>query len=294
MDTRPTRPLDDDGLPRLTVFGVADCEDTAVVRDRLRALGVPFLDVDLDHDPDADAYVRDLHAGHRVTPTVVLGVEAEVVAEPALETVDRLAAAAWPDLPISRPVLARLHGEPVGRAIEYADLDVAPLQDGAAAPGIRLAGMRGRHQVALLLAHDAGCLVCLGYARRLVATTPELAEASARMVIVGRDDPDGLAAAWRPHLPPGTALLADPGGSWTGRVLDRLVPAPGAPGSLARYTRTGAALLLLDRYGAPRAIGAGADAGSLVAPSEVASWLAYLEIECGSCASDMPGWDALP
>lgn len=294
MDARPTRPLDADGLPRLTVFGVDDCEDTALVRDRLRVLGVPFLDIDLDRDAIADAHVRGLHGGHRITPTVVLGVEDEVVAEPPLETVDRLAAEAWPGLPITRPVLSRLHGDPVRRAIAYADLPSVPGTDGSPAPAIRLAGLRGRHQVALLLAHGAGCLACLGYARRLAAVTPDLAEASARPVIVARDDPAELARAWRPHLPPDAALLADPGGTWSARILERLVAAPGAPGSLARHARTGAALLLLDRYGAPRALATGPDAGSLTTPSDVASWLAYLEIECGSCASDMPGWDALP
>ena len=58
---------------RVTMFGAADCEDTAHVRARLRWLGVPFQEVDIDHDPAAAHFVAVVNGGMRSTPTLLIG-----------------------------------------------------------------------------------------------------------------------------------------------------------------------------------------------------------------------------
>lgn len=281
MPGRPVRPIGHDGIPKLTVFGVETCEDTAITRDRLRALNVPYVWVDLDHDDGADAYLRGLQGGRRVTPTMVVGAEAEIAEEPGLATVDRLSAAAWPGVPIDLPALSRLHGDPVTRAIPHPRLPAVPRQDGSAAPEFSLAALRNRRQVALLLTHGGECLACLGYVKQVLAETAELLESNSVPVIIGRGEAAGL-AGWRHDLPEAAILVADADGRYTSQVLDGLVAAPGAPGSTICFVAGGVALLLLDRWGAPRALLAGEDAGDLIAPPAISSWLAYLEAECST------------
>ena len=60
-------------MPTLTLYGRDDCDDTERARDRLRALGVAYTYIDIDHDPAADAFVRFINGGFRSTPTLVFG-----------------------------------------------------------------------------------------------------------------------------------------------------------------------------------------------------------------------------
>ena len=78
----------------IAVLGSTTCEDTAIVTSRLRALGVPFRDVDIDADPVAARRVASLNHGNRVTPMVIVGDDAAVRAEPTLEALGDLLAAA--------------------------------------------------------------------------------------------------------------------------------------------------------------------------------------------------------
>lgn len=57
----------------LTVYGSTDCDDTEHTRERLRACGVPFREVNIDHDPEAERFVLFINGGYRSTPTLVLG-----------------------------------------------------------------------------------------------------------------------------------------------------------------------------------------------------------------------------
>jgi hypothetical protein len=50
----------------MTVLGSTTCEDTAIVASRLRALGVPFLEVDIDADAAAARRVASLNGGRVV------------------------------------------------------------------------------------------------------------------------------------------------------------------------------------------------------------------------------------
>ncbi len=295
MHQRPSDPLDADRLPRLTVFGVPWCEDTAITRARLQALNVPFVYVDPEEDPAADAYVRGLHGGNRITPTVVVGVEEEVAAEPDLATVDRLARLTWPGLPIERPSLSMpmsadsdLGGDddigaaqspdantdrawsitPGGLVSVSADGEATPAGSGPGVPSHWATGPAG-HLAIVLLAHGGGCLPCLGYAKRLLAHREGFAGAGATAAVVVADDP-GPAAEWRRDLPADARVLADPASRWRRTTLDRLTSAPGTPGSLVRFAADGVALLLIDESGSVLRMCAGPEAGHLPDPVTVA------------------------
>jgi mycoredoxin len=57
----------------LTVYGGDDCDDTEHVVGRLREWGVPFREVILERDPDAERFVVFINGGYRSTPTLVFG-----------------------------------------------------------------------------------------------------------------------------------------------------------------------------------------------------------------------------
>ena len=57
----------------LTLYGATTCDDTERTRAWLNAWGVPFREVNIDNDPDADAFVRVINQGFRSTPTLVFG-----------------------------------------------------------------------------------------------------------------------------------------------------------------------------------------------------------------------------
>ena len=138
----------------ITVLGSTTCEDTAIVTSRLRSLGVPFRDVDIDADPVAARRVVSLNHGNRVTPTVIVGDDAAVQAEPTLEALGELLAAARYD--VGPPRATDYHGELTTCSIPVRHLDAAG--DGR----FSLEQLRGRRQVALFLGHGADCLACFG------------------------------------------------------------------------------------------------------------------------------------
>ena len=57
----------------ITVYGAADCDDTESLRAHLKAVGIPFREVVIDHDGDAEQFVTFINNGFRSTPTVVIG-----------------------------------------------------------------------------------------------------------------------------------------------------------------------------------------------------------------------------
>lgn len=146
----------------IAVLGSATCEDTAVVTSRLRALGVPFRDVDIDADPVAAQQVASLNGGHRVTPTVIAGDDATVLAEPALEALGELVAAAGYD--VGPPQAIQYHGERTTRSIPIRHLDAV------GGGRFSLEQLRGRQQVALFL--DCPATPPLACRSRSVARAP--------------------------------------------------------------------------------------------------------------------------
>lgn len=250
----------DDGTLPLLVLGSATCEDTAVIRSRLVALGIPFHESDVDLDPAAADRMVALNDGQRVTPTLVFGADRLVVAEPTLERLGELLAIAG--YTVEPPRAVDYHGELVTRSIPFQRL---PAVDGGS---VSLEALRGRRQVVLFLGHTSGCLACFGYARQLAARHEALAAADAVVLIVVDDDVDG-ALGWRHGISADVGILADSGGSWK-REIARHV----------RMPADAADLLMLDRFGAPRAGSSAAEAGGLIDPSDAVDWMGSLDLEC--------------
>jgi len=71
----------------ITLYGATDCDDTERTRNYLRELGVPFREVNIDHDPDAERFVIFINGGFRSTPTLVIGEGKRklILTEPANE-----------------------------------------------------------------------------------------------------------------------------------------------------------------------------------------------------------------
>jgi mycoredoxin len=55
------------------MYGATHCGDTFRVRRLLKSRDIPFDEVNIDHNPDAEAFVRFINAGNRTTPTLVIG-----------------------------------------------------------------------------------------------------------------------------------------------------------------------------------------------------------------------------
>ncbi len=252
----------------ITVLGAVTCEDTAVVTGRLRALGVPFRDVDIDRDPEAARRVATLNGGHRVTPTVVAGDDERVIAEPSLEALGALLAEAGHH--VQSPRATQLHGDVTSRSVPVRHLDIT------GGGQVSLERFRGRRQTALFLAHDAACLPCFGYARQLSGQRTALDDADAMPLLVVADDV-AAAAGWRHGIDEAVTIAADPDGAWKRSVAGVI----GAPASAAM-------LVLLDRFGAPRVTSVAEEAGGLIDPVGAVEWLRFLELECPECSGELP------
>jgi len=76
----------------LTLYGATDCDDTERTRSHLRALGIPFHEVNIDHDPAAEQFVTFINRGNRSTPTLVLGdgKTKMIVTEPTDDELDQM------------------------------------------------------------------------------------------------------------------------------------------------------------------------------------------------------------
>lgn len=57
----------------LTVYGDSHCEDTLRSTQHLRQRNIPFREVDIDLDSEAERFVVFINGGFRSTPTLVFG-----------------------------------------------------------------------------------------------------------------------------------------------------------------------------------------------------------------------------
>ncbi len=57
----------------IVLYGAADCEDTERTRHFLQTHAIPFQEIDVDQDTDAERFVIIVNKGFRSTPTLVLG-----------------------------------------------------------------------------------------------------------------------------------------------------------------------------------------------------------------------------
>ncbi len=76
----------------ITMYGATDCEDTAATREHLQKRGIPFREVNIDHDPEAERFVIFINGGNRMTPTLVFGGGRHklILSEPTAAEVDEL------------------------------------------------------------------------------------------------------------------------------------------------------------------------------------------------------------
>lgn len=266
-DARPATPLP------VVVLGTSWCEDTALVRSRLQALDVPFVEHDVEVDSAAGARIRELNGGAQVTPTVVLGDAHRVIAEPSLEQLwDLLAAGGWQ---VRAPTATQYRAPITQRPIPRPPRDLGE-------PAVEaIDRLRRRREVALFVAHGVECLACFGYARQLGRQSVALAEANAVAVVVVRSTL-GAAHEWREGIDPSVPLVADPDGVWSRSIAAHV----GAP-------QDDVALLALDRWHAARAGSVADEAGGLIDPAEAVRWLEFVDLECSECAGEI-AWDAAP
>ncbi len=269
----------------ITVLGATTCEDTALVRSRLRGLRVPFEELDVDLDPDAADRLARLTGGPLVTPTLVLaggGSDSDAVAsEPDLDRLGELLAGAGYDA--RPPSMRQLHGEVITRPVPMRAL---PTPEGGT---FSIEQVRTRTQVALFLAHDASCLACFGFAKQLARQHGALEAADAIAVVVADGDAAGL-ASWRHELGPGAVLAANPDGAWKRAVVGVVDAEPGAvtEGTAEPAAASGVALLALDRFAAPRASSFAPEAGGLANPSDAIAWLDFVALDCPECSLELP------
>jgi glutaredoxin len=252
----------------IVMYGAATCEDTAITRSRLVAIGIPFRELDVDLDAEAAREQRAASDGRRVTPTLVFGAGQLVVIEPTLEQLGEALVAAGHI--VEPPEAIAYHDELASRPIPLRHLPT-DLGD-----SFSIERLRGQRQVALFLGHDAECLACFGYARQLATQLNALAELEAVPVIVVAGTADTI-AAWRRGIADGVPILADADGSWKRAVATRVGADAGD-----------ALLLVLDRFAAPRAGSIAAEAGGLIDPSAATDWLRLLALECPECGGEIP------
>lgn len=73
----------------IVMYASPTCEDSELARDRLRELGIPFTEINVDEDGAAARFVERVNNGFRSTPTIVFGDEAFIVVEPTVEELDQ-------------------------------------------------------------------------------------------------------------------------------------------------------------------------------------------------------------
>ena len=69
----PTIPAKD----TLVMYTTSWCGDCQVTKRALGKLEVPFVEVNIEHDPEAAAYVMSVNGGRRSVPTLVYNGQAE-------------------------------------------------------------------------------------------------------------------------------------------------------------------------------------------------------------------------
>lgn len=60
-------------MPRIVMYGAADCDDTARTRAHLHAHAIAFEYINIDEHADAEQFVIFINNGFRSTPTLVIG-----------------------------------------------------------------------------------------------------------------------------------------------------------------------------------------------------------------------------
>lgn len=74
----------------ILLYGAADCDDTQRTRAHLQARQIPFQEVSIDEDHEAERFVIFINKGFRSTPTLVFGEGKRkvILTEPSNEELD--------------------------------------------------------------------------------------------------------------------------------------------------------------------------------------------------------------
>jgi mycoredoxin len=72
----------------ITMYARPGCEDSDMVREWLFERAIPFNEVNIDEDDEANHFVIRVNEGFRSTPTLVFGEEAFILVEPTPDELD--------------------------------------------------------------------------------------------------------------------------------------------------------------------------------------------------------------
>lgn len=235
------------------LYGSHTCEDTAITRDCLNALGIRFIERDKEDDENIPALLEKLNAGMQRTPTIVFGDDEMVIAEPTLEQLEESLIRAG--YTFDAPELRKFE---VKRYIpEYSALPMIRSSTSSADKPTK---------PLFFFAHTAACRVCQGYAKQISRENGVLQNLGTRLVIVLRTGLDE-SKKWAKEFAPGVDVLVDDAGEFKRQVADCFPD--------TWDIRTGGAwLMLVDlQEDVVRAGAYAADAGGLVAPAEIVRFL---------------------
>ena len=244
----------------LTLYGSRVCEDTAITRDRLRSLHIPFIEHMKEDDDQIRARLVGYNAGYERTPTLVFGQDEFVLVEPTLDELEDALTRAHYEFHAPRVVEFR---SPLSsRLVPYFEL---PTVSGEP---LDTSQLRGRYRTVLFFAHDINCRVCQGYAKQLAKQHTAFAEFEARVVLVVNASIDA-ATHWANEFAPAVITLADANGAVKRAYANYFETVP-----------TYVQLLILDKFAAPREGLFAAEAGGVLSLREIKEWLRVLDCEC--------------
>jgi glutaredoxin len=78
-------------MATVTVYGRPDCEDTERAREFLLDYGISFIELNIDEDREAEAFVLLMNNGERITPTIIIGHDEDqtILSEPSNDELAR-------------------------------------------------------------------------------------------------------------------------------------------------------------------------------------------------------------
>lgn len=244
----------------VVVYGSLICEDTALVTARLRALGVPFTVRYNQQDAEVNAILEKHNNGNHVTPTLIFGDDAIVMAEPTLEQLESSLAQAGYVLNVPKGV--EIRGELKNQRVPNFTLASSDGTD------LTLYKLPRRKRAVLLFVPDPRDRAAQGYVRQLTRERELYDEYNALPIPILSADAETV-REWANEFARGYAALSDEDGVVKAKY-DRVFGLENA----------NVLLVILDTFCVPRVISYGADAGALIAPGEVLSWLRLLDYEC--------------
>lgn len=245
---------------KLSVYGSVTCEDTALVRAQLHALHIPFADFNREDDAGVNEILARYNNGNLVTPTLVFGDDQFVLAEPSPEQLHETLRAAGFAFQAPRAVEVR-----DARKNQRLPNFTLPATNGE---NVTLYNLRGRKRAVLFFVEDVSDRIGQGYARQFTNHRALFDEYNALPLPIVRANLDAT-QAWAHEFARGYAALSDADGS----VKQKYAAALNVPA-------TDALLVILDSFCAPRAYSHGGNAGELIAPGEITSWLRLIDCEC--------------